>query len=357
MVIKLFESEFNDGIYIFFKNVHKFERLADTIERNRVAEFVDHIVGIWSITNIYKINDFKFHLYLDEDLGICIRLPVERDRNQDAINYEKLRNLGEELLALLKKKIVVSKNLKRHSGILLKEKDFRVLISLEKKVRQIPFIHHFEFPITYTCEYGFHSKGNKIDVISIFDRNLKEFPMEVLELDELTVLNLAGNGIKTIPKEIKKLCSLKTLNIAHNGMDEFPRSICEVSSLEYLNLQLNRLKEIPECLGKLRNLKHLYLNENADLRNLADSIWDLGNLEVLDLNTTIIKDLSEKIQNLEKLTSLNITLTEIEKLPLNIKKLKKLKWLYIDFNPPSYSKEELEMIEQLKQNGIKIWKQ
>ncbi len=33
MVIKLFESEFNDEIYIFFKNVHKFDRLVNIIEK------------------------------------------------------------------------------------------------------------------------------------------------------------------------------------------------------------------------------------------------------------------------------------------------------------------------------------
>ncbi|MFX1317374.1 MAG: hypothetical protein ACFE9T_16035 [Promethearchaeota archaeon] len=104
MVIKLFESEFDGEIYIFFKNIHRFKRLADVIEKNRVATLVEHIVGICSITNIYKINDFKFFLYLHEDLGICIRLPVERDHGQDEKNYEKLRKIAEELVALLKTK-------------------------------------------------------------------------------------------------------------------------------------------------------------------------------------------------------------------------------------------------------------
>ena len=102
MVITLFESEFDDGIYIFFKNLPKFNRLADVIKKNGVAKLVDHITGICSLTNIYKINDFEFHLFLHEDLGICIRLPVERDRKQDEKNYELLRKLGKELTMLLK---------------------------------------------------------------------------------------------------------------------------------------------------------------------------------------------------------------------------------------------------------------
>jgi len=104
MVIKLFESEFDDGIYIFFKNVHKFKRLADIIEKNKVAKLLDHIVGICSITNIYKIDDFEFQLHLHEDLGICVRLPVKRDRIQDETKYRKLRKIAEEILNLLKTK-------------------------------------------------------------------------------------------------------------------------------------------------------------------------------------------------------------------------------------------------------------
>jgi len=102
MVIKTFESKFDDGIYIFFKNIHKFQRLADVIEKNGLSELVEHITGICSLINIYKINDFKFQLYLHEDLGISIRLPVDRDRNQDEKNYKILRKLGDELLMLLK---------------------------------------------------------------------------------------------------------------------------------------------------------------------------------------------------------------------------------------------------------------
>ena len=102
MVVKLFESEFDDGIYIFFKNLHKFDRLSDIIKNYGVATLLNHVVGICSIINIYKINDFEFNLFLHEDLGICIRLPLERDSKQDEKNYELLRKLGKELILFLK---------------------------------------------------------------------------------------------------------------------------------------------------------------------------------------------------------------------------------------------------------------
>ena len=104
MVIKLSESEFDDGLNIFFNNLHKFSSIADIIEKNSVAKLSDHVVGISSLINLYKIKDFEFHLMLREDIGICIRLPVERDREQDEKNYEKLRKIAEELITLLKTK-------------------------------------------------------------------------------------------------------------------------------------------------------------------------------------------------------------------------------------------------------------
>lgn len=104
MVIKLSESEFDDGLNIFFNNLHKFSRIAEIIEKNKVAKLLDHIVGITVIINNYKINDFEFQLILHEDIGIHIRLPVERDRKQDEKNYELLRKIAEKLVTLLNTK-------------------------------------------------------------------------------------------------------------------------------------------------------------------------------------------------------------------------------------------------------------
>ncbi len=74
MVIKLSESEFDDGLNIFFNNLHKFSRIVDIIKKKRVAKLLDDFVGIAVIINLYKIDDFEFQLILHEDIGIHIRL-------------------------------------------------------------------------------------------------------------------------------------------------------------------------------------------------------------------------------------------------------------------------------------------
>jgi len=39
-----------------------------------------------------------------EDLGNCLRLPIERDRSQDKKNYDLLHNIGKEAMTLLNAK-------------------------------------------------------------------------------------------------------------------------------------------------------------------------------------------------------------------------------------------------------------
>jgi hypothetical protein len=101
MKIKMFESEFDDGLYICFKTYERINRIADIIKSNGIAELLDRVVGICSIMNFYRSGDFKFDLILHEDLGLCFRLPVERDRCEDERNYEKLRKIGNKINAIL----------------------------------------------------------------------------------------------------------------------------------------------------------------------------------------------------------------------------------------------------------------
>ena len=97
----MFESEFSDGLYICYKTYLKFNRIADIIKNNGIAELLEHVVSICSIMNFYKSNDFEFDLILHEDIGMCLRLPVERDRKYDEENNEKLRKIGNEINTIL----------------------------------------------------------------------------------------------------------------------------------------------------------------------------------------------------------------------------------------------------------------
>ena len=104
MKVDIYEFEFDDGLYLNFKNIKKSDYLAKIIEKSKIAELIEKVVGLISIIRIYKKNEFEFELINHEDLGICLRLPVERDRSQDKEDYKLLRNIGKQIVKIINSK-------------------------------------------------------------------------------------------------------------------------------------------------------------------------------------------------------------------------------------------------------------
>jgi len=246
--------------------------------------------------------------------------------------------------------------MKKYSSIYLKEKDFEVISSLEKKVGKIEF-RKYDLPIKYADKHGFYAEEGEIEILIIGNKKIDNFPIEIFQLPQLKVLSVSASGFNSVPDEISELKDLKTLKLSNNGLEKFPKAICEIYSLEYVNLELNRFKEVPECIGKLINLKHLYLGQNNQLKKLPDTLWNLKNLEVLDLDTSPIERIPDMIENLHKLVMLDLVGTKVNELPLTIMNLKNLTKLSINYNPPYYSKEELKLLDDLERRGVEIWKE
>ena len=107
MKTEIIESKFDDSIYIKFRNLKRiddFDTIASIIDKNIEVELIENIDGIWSRYRTYKTQNFIFQLMYHEDLGNCVRLPVERDRSQDKKNYELLHNIVKEAMTLLNAK-------------------------------------------------------------------------------------------------------------------------------------------------------------------------------------------------------------------------------------------------------------
>ena len=104
MKTEIIESKFDDGIYIKFRNLKRiddFDTIASIIEKNIEVELIENIDGIWSRYRTYKTQNFIFQLMYHEDLGNCLRLPINRDHSQDKENYELLRNIGKDIILLI----------------------------------------------------------------------------------------------------------------------------------------------------------------------------------------------------------------------------------------------------------------
>lgn len=183
---------------------------------------------------------------------------------------------------------------------------------------------------------------------------LNEFPMEVFELPNLTILDLRGNNISTLPESIGNLTNLTKLNLSENNLISLPDTIGKLTKLSEFHLSKNNLISLPDTIGKLINLKELHINDNQlstlpksiekltklysfdlsgnQLVTLPDSIGNLNDLTLLNLSGNKLTTLTDSIGRLTNLTLLQLNMNRLSTLPISIGKLINLKHFYIRIN-------------------------
>jgi len=90
-------------------------------------------------------------------------------------------------------------------------------------------------------------------------------------------------------------------------------------------------KKLPKQLYNLTNLNNLDLSYN-NLTWISNSIWNLVNLTSLNLNNNHIKLLPNSIWNLTKMQNLYLSRNKLITLPFSIQKLHNLTYLGLDWN-------------------------
>jgi Leucine-rich repeat (LRR) protein len=84
------------------------------------------------------------------------------------------------------------------------------------------------------------------------------------------------------------------LSLAGLGLSTVPEEVWQLKQLQKLNLYNNNLETLPEAIGNLELLKYLKLERNQ-LRELPASLGNLKLLEQLDLRTNQLKELPEEL--------------------------------------------------------------
>jgi Leucine-rich repeat (LRR) protein len=165
---------------------------------------------------------------------------------------------------------------------------------------------------------------------------LREFPAEVLALENLRSLDLRDNFLDALPLALAKYADLKQLNLANNRFAEIPPVVRELGALEKLDISSNQIQsiylkdELPTGLQKLdcahNRIKTLHqLGAPASLAtingkdNLIDALHvasiRASKLQDLDLESNALATLPDALARLNRLelvclssvsTSLNI---------------------------------------------------
>lgn len=122
-------------------------------------------------------------------------------------------------------------------------------------------------------------------VINQSNKNLEQFPKDILEDTGITEINFSYNKLTgALPAEIRKLKNLEILDVSHNNMTGIPAEIGQLGKLRILNYSYNEITGLPMELGNLTKLEQL------DLRGNDVSQADLQTIRQKLTGTTILTD-------------------------------------------------------------------
>ena len=121
-----------------------------------------------------------------------------------------------------------------------------------------------------------------------------ELPSSIASLTQLEVLDVANNKLIGLPAEIRELTQLRSLNVADNQLRAIPNELFTSTSLIDLNATKNRLEGAFFTIQVVPHLQELRLSNNA-LTSLSESdSLELPALKFLDLSAnrlTLLPDM------------------------------------------------------------------
>jgi Leucine-rich repeat (LRR) protein len=132
-----------------------------------------------------------------------------------------------------------------------------------------------------------------------------EFPVELYNFRNLTMLHLMDGDIPEIPDDINNLSNLLELNITNcPNISELPETLTNLNNLMSLEISDVQISEIPEDINKLSNLLKLSIKNCPDISELPDTLSNLNKLRILEISGTNISNLPDSIGHLPYLREL-----------------------------------------------------
>jgi len=170
-------------------------------------------------------------------------------------------------------------------------------------------------------------KNLEIDLIENIPSGIIE---TIFDLDFLEVLYLYSiNDVNW--SKLKNLDALKEFYCSQCHMKSIPDSLFQLGNLQIISLYGNEIPEIPDDIRKLQNLRKLELTDNQ-ITEIPKAVTELTNLQKLLLGSNLIKSIPDELENLKKLYDLSLGNNQLEKFPSVLKNLQNLQYLDLDNN-------------------------
>lgn len=174
------------------------------------------------------------------------------------------------------------------------------------------------------------------------------FPREVEELEKITILDLSNKNIKELPDEIYLLKSLKMLDISFNEITIIPKELFMIRKLMFLCFKANNITEIPKEIEQLKRLNHLcFCNNKINL--IPDNLCTLKTLNSFCIHGNKLNVIPEKISEIKNLETFSISNNNISSIPNGVSFLKNLKSFQFENNNIQEVKSEILNLPNLNE--------
>ena len=119
--------------------------------------------------------------------------------------------------------------------------------------------------------------------VDFSNNKLTDIPAGLLQLPNLSLLNLSHNKLTHLPDIPMWSASLTHVDLSNNLLTSMPMNIT-ASALISLNLSKNKLSEVPLCVCTFTKLISLDISDNLGIKSLPYEMSLLTQLEELNLN-------------------------------------------------------------------------
>lgn len=171
-----------------------------------------------------------------------------------------------------------------------------------------------------TIEAG-HAARLKL-MVNLSKSFLRDLPAEVADLLKEDV---DGYVIETLIPHFKNSIQCHSIRLANNYIASLPYTFADCKPLKYLNLKGNCFDRFPKPVSGMVNMMTFKANPSQ--------LFDLPQLEHLDLSDNRLPEIPEDITNMESLRFLALMNNKIEYLPTCLKDLGSLTMIKISGNP------------------------